>query len=88
MASMNFTNKTNAAFILATIIVCGLNIFLVTDIAMLLFPALGDVLGRPVRLEYMFGILSFIVIMSLVYSDTISPVGYFAGLVGMGHSNA
>ena len=82
IVSITFTNNTSAAYILTTIIVCGLNIFLVTDIAMLLFPSMADVLGRPIRLEYMFGILSSIVIGSLLYADTLQSTTYFKGLVG------
>ena len=81
MVSITFTNKNSASYILTTIIVCGLNIFLVTDIAMLLFPSLADFLGRPVRLEYMFGILSSVVIGSLIYSGTIRESDYFTDIL-------
>lgn len=83
VVSITFTNKRSASYILTTLIVCGLNIFLVTDIAMLLFPGMADVLGRPVRLEYMFGILSGIVVLSLLWADTLQSTKYFQGLVGL-----
>ncbi len=35
-----------------------------TDIAMLLFPALGRLFGRPARPEYVFAVISAIVVVS------------------------
>jgi hypothetical protein len=48
--------------IIVTFIICGLNIALVIDIAMLLFPCLGSLFGRPARPEYVLGWLSILLL--------------------------
>mmetsp|Transcript_9641 Transcript_9641/g.14517 ORF Transcript_9641/g.14517 Transcript_9641/m.14517 type:complete len:1159 (+) Transcript_9641:48-3524(+) len=71
MVSCNITNVNNTTGIFVSLVVCGLNIFLVSDIAMLLFPSLGDILGRPARPEYVFAIVSVIVILSSLAQQSI-----------------
>lgn len=56
--SLGVVNYGNTPFILITIIVCGLNVSLTADIALLLSPSLSSLLGRPLRPEYGFAILS------------------------------
>ena len=79
--SVNFTNKTNASYLLTTLIVCSLNVFLVVDIALLLMPSLTGFLGRPMRLEYVFAILSAIVIISLAVSHNLESVMYYVNVI-------
>lgn len=48
--------------IIVTFVVCGMNIALTIDIAMLLFPFLGKLFGRPARPEYILGWLSILLL--------------------------
>jgi hypothetical protein len=47
--------------------------FQVTDIAMLLFPVLGDIFGKPARPEYIFGLIAVIIVVSSLAQGLISP---------------
>jgi hypothetical protein len=78
--SIALTNVHQASYILTTCIVCGLNIFLVSDIAFLLVPSFAHLIGRPARLEYVFAILSSIIIISLLISHSLNGIGYYAQL--------
>jgi len=75
--SVAVTNASKPSYIFTTIVVCGVNTFLVTDIAMLLMPFLGTIIGRPARLEYVFAILSAIIIISLLMNQTIHKFSYY-----------
>ena len=79
--SIAVSNAQNGSYILTSIIVCGLNIFLVSDIALLLMPALSDWIGRPPRLEYVFAILSTIIITSLLMAHTLHNIVYYLTVV-------
>lgn len=68
--SFAFINYTDSYYIITTMIVCGLNLFLVADIAILLMPILTSVFGSPIRIEYCFAILSFVIVVSLLYNGT------------------
>lgn len=70
--SCNFTNFSSPSLIIVTLSVCGLNILLVADIAMLLYPSLGFVFGRPARPEYVFAVVSIIVLVSIFYNSQLS----------------
>lgn len=73
LVSCNFVNNDDTTLIFVTMLVCGLNIFLVTDIAMLLFPVLGDIFGRPARPEYIFGFVAVIIVISSLVQGIITP---------------
>lgn len=75
--SVAVTNVRKPSYILTSIIVCSLNVFLVADIAFLLFPAFAGLIGNPPRLEYLFGILSTVIICSLLINHTIHGIGYY-----------
>jgi len=79
--SIAFVNPNNASYIVTTIIVCSLNIFLVADIALLLTPGLTKIIGRPARLEYVFAILSVIIIGSLALSHKLPGINYLLKVV-------
>jgi len=79
--SVAFTNAHNASYILTSIIVCSLNIFLVADIALLLMPSLTKIIGRPARLEYLFAILSGVIIGSLLISHQLPSINYLLKVV-------
>ncbi len=72
ITSICFTNFHDTYYLLVSIVVCGINVFLVLDIALLLSPKLGNVVGRPVRPEYFFTFVSIVVIIGLLY-DTQMP---------------
>ena len=75
--SVAVQNVHKPSYILTSIIVCSLNMFLVADIAFLLFPKFSDVIGNPPRLEYLFGILSTVIIVSLIINHSIHHIGYY-----------
>ena len=79
--SVAVTNASRPSYIFTTIVVCGVNVFLTTDIAMLLMPSLGQVLGRPARLEYVFAILSAIIIISLLMNKSIHAFQYYTQVI-------
>ena len=79
--SIAFFNAHNPSYILTTIIVCSLNLFLTADIALLLMPSLTKIIGRPARLEYLFGILSVIIVCSLVLSHKLPGINYLLKVV-------
>jgi len=64
--SIFVVNGQSPTIILVSFLVCGLNMALVADIAILLFPALGEAVGRPVRLEYLMGIVALALVLSQV----------------------
>jgi uncharacterized membrane-anchored protein len=80
IASICFINAENLNYLLISIIVTGLNTFLVMDIALLLMPALSNLLGRPIRPEYAFATLSIVIIVALIYNHT-SPTIPFEYLI-------
>jgi hypothetical protein len=79
--SVAFTNVRNSSYILTTIIVCSLNVFLVADIALLLMPGITKIIGRPARLEYLFAILSFVIVGSLIFSHHMPSINYILKIV-------
>ena len=68
IVSVAIVNYDSSYYILITIIVCGLNCFLVIDIAFLLTPFLANVIGSPVRPEYGFALLSITILATLIYN--------------------
>lgn len=81
LVSIGITNAGDFNYTTTTIIVCGLNIFLSLDIAMLLVPDLTLLLSRPIRLEYASGALAVVVIGLLVLDGTIQPLSYYLNLL-------
>jgi hypothetical protein len=75
--SIAVVNVHKPSYILTSIIVCSLNTFLVADIAFLLFPKFSEVIGNPPRLEYLFAILSTVIIVSLLMNDNLHDIGYY-----------
>jgi len=75
--SVAVTNVRKPSYILTSIIVCSLNVFLVSDIAFLLMPSFENIIGRPARLEYVFGILSTVIIISLLINHSIHSIQYY-----------
>ncbi len=72
VVSCAVTNADNPSILLVTVMVCGLNIFMVSEIAMLLSPSLGGVFGRPPRTEYVFAAIAVVVLVSIFASKVVS----------------
>jgi len=70
--SVNFTNSGDTTAIFVTMVVCGLNLLLVMDITVLLFPSITYIIGRPARPEYVFAFLGLTVIFSSLAAGTTS----------------
>lgn len=80
IASVNYTNKKDAGYILVTLVICTFNFILTVDIALLLMPQFEVYVGRPVRLEYVFGFISFVLVATLVVTGQLEKFEYYQGL--------
>jgi len=78
VTSVAVINANNSYFLLISIIVCGLNTFLVMDIALLLVPQIVALVGRPIRPEYGFAMLSAVIVITLIVNNQTPdiPFGY------------
>ena len=75
--SITVTNINDPLYLVTSLIIGLLNIFLVVDIALLLMPGLASVLGRPIRLEYMFAIFSIAVFISFLLAGNLETFTYY-----------
>lgn len=69
MVSLTETHRDDVDAIYVTLVVCGLNILLVIEIATLLLPMTGKVSTRP---EYMFAVVGAALIVSALVKHDIS----------------
>ena len=82
--SLYITNHHNISAIVLTVIVCGLNIFLVKDIAFLLFPTLVTVVGKPARPAAVFGAAAVVILCLAVWQYHTISFAYIWKCIGLG----
>ena len=58
--------------IIVTLVVCGLNLYLVIDIALLLMPSFTVLTGSTTRPEYIFAFIGVIIIVSSALTKVVT----------------